>query len=97
MAFEQKLSQIKDNTNRKLLYNILFDMMKDGDISGARFLNILKKHLPNENSEDVISENLQFNIPAIIRSYIPIERYELEVIYKTFKICLVFLNVRNSC
>ncbi len=57
-AFEQKLSGIKDSMNRKLLYNMLFDMMKDGDISGARFLHILKKHLPAETSEDIIAENL---------------------------------------
>jgi aminopeptidase N len=37
-AFEQKLSEMKNSMDRKLLYNILFDMMKDGDISGAFFL-----------------------------------------------------------
>ena len=57
-AFELRLSDLKDNTNRNLVYNLLFDMVKDGDLSGARFLNILKKHLPLETSEDVISDNI---------------------------------------
>ena len=78
-AYEEKLGLIMSNTDRKLLFNIMFDMMKDGDISGAQFLNILKKNLPFETSEDVISENLQYNIPAIIKLYLPVEIYESEV------------------
>jgi hypothetical protein len=47
-------------------------MMKDLEISGYYLLNVLKKHIASETSEDVISENLQFNIPAIINNYIPL-------------------------
>ena len=53
-------------------------MMKDGEISGAQFLHMLKKHLITETSDSVIAENLQFNIPAIIKNYIPLEFYERE-------------------
>lgn len=72
---------------RKQIYNVLFDMMKDGDISGSYLLNILKNHIYRETSESVISDNLQHNIPAIIANYIPIHLYEHE--YKeVFEIAL---------
>lgn len=53
--------------------------MKDGDISGAQFLSMLKKHIITETSDSVLSENLMHNIPAIIKNYIPLENYEAEV------------------
>lgn len=64
---------------RKQLLNMLFDMMKDGELSGAHFLDMLKKHLINETSDSVIAENLQYNIPAIIKNYIPLDLFETSV------------------
>lgn len=61
---------------------MLFDMMKDGDISGAQLLEILKRHLPNETSDSVIGDNLQWNIPVILKNYLPIEYYEKEVLLR---------------
>ncbi len=65
---------------RKQLYNIMFDMMKDGDISGAQFFDIIKRNLVNETSDSVISDNLQWNIPAVIKGYIPPAYYMEKVI-----------------
>jgi hypothetical protein len=80
---------------RKQLLNMLFDMMKDGELAGAHFLDMLKKHLINETSDSVIAENLQFNIPVIIKNYIPLEQYEQSVsayifvtLFFSTKICL---------
>lgn len=57
---------------------MLYEMMKDLDISGSYLLQLLKKHLPLETSESVISENLQYNIPSIINFYIPLHLVEHE-------------------
>lgn len=40
---------------------------------------MLKRNLINEDSDSVIADNLQFNLPAIIKNYIPLENYEREV------------------
>ena len=53
-AYENKLSLIEDSLTRKLIYSDLYEMMKEGDISGYYLLRLLKKHLPDETSEDVI-------------------------------------------
>jgi hypothetical protein len=70
---------IKEPMARKQLFSMLWEMMKDGDISGAQFLSILKKHLPLETSDSVISENLQRNVPQVLKNYIPLEHFEKEV------------------
>ncbi len=44
--------------NRKQLYSMLNDMMKDGDLSGAQLLEILKRHLATETSDSVIADSL---------------------------------------
>lgn len=74
-VFEKKLSMIASEMARVQLYNTLFDMMKDGDITGAYFLDILMTNLENETNESVLSENLVHNIPAIITGRIPNEYY----------------------
>ena len=74
---------------RKQLYNMIFDMMKDGDISGAQFIGIIRRNLATETSDSVISDNLQWNIPAVIKGYIPIEHYEKMVKLDTPKQALV--------
>jgi hypothetical protein len=54
----------------------MYDMMKTGDISGARLLNICKTQLVKETAVDVITDVMRSIIPAIIRNYIPIDVYE---------------------
>lgn len=66
--------------NRKQLYTMLYEMMRDGDISGAFMLEVYKRHLPNETSDSVIADSLQSSIPPIIKNYMPLENYEKEVI-----------------
>ena len=64
---------MEDPVSRKLLYSMLYDQMKNLELSGVYFLKLLKAHLPQERSEDVIGENLQFNVPSIINRYLPYE------------------------
>lgn len=44
-AFETSLHLIKDRLTRKQIYFILYDMIKSGDISGSRFMRIVKNNL----------------------------------------------------
>jgi len=77
-AFEQKLSLIESSMNRKQIYNMLYEMMKDGDISGAFMIEVYKKHLSSETNDSVISDSLQSSIPPIIKNYMPLENFEKE-------------------
>lgn len=67
---------VEESMARKQLYNMLYDMMKDGDISGYQFIEISINNLIHEEAEDVISETIQYNIPAAINDMIPIQYYE---------------------
>mmetsp|Transcript_33619 Transcript_33619/g.51814 ORF Transcript_33619/g.51814 Transcript_33619/m.51814 type:complete len:334 (+) Transcript_33619:1840-2841(+) len=74
-AFQEKLAKIEDSISRKQIYNILYDMLKQNDISGAQLLDICKSQMITETAEDVIKDVLRFTIPAVIKSYIPLELY----------------------
>jgi len=72
-AFEGSLNKIESSISRKQLYYILFDMIKNNEISGAQWLNIVKKQMASEVSTDVISIVFKLMIPTVIGSYIPLE------------------------
>lgn len=40
--FEKNLGKIEDSMSRKQVFNIMYDMLKQNDISGAQLLNICK-------------------------------------------------------
>ena len=48
-------------------------MIKNNEISGAQWLNIVKKQMASEVSTDVISIVFKLMIPTVIGSYIPLE------------------------
>ena len=75
-AFEKNLSKIEDSMSRKQLYNIMYDMLRAQDLSGARLLNICKSQVVTETSVDVINELMKFIIPGVIKNNIPISIYE---------------------
>mmetsp|Transcript_9866 Transcript_9866/g.16592 ORF Transcript_9866/g.16592 Transcript_9866/m.16592 type:complete len:782 (-) Transcript_9866:41-2386(-) len=76
LAFEQQLGDIGLAISRKQIYNILFDMLRSGDISGARLLQICKKQMVEEKDVGVITDLFRFIIPAVIKSHIPTEYYQ---------------------
>lgn len=41
-AFEKNLNKIESSISRKQLYYIMFDMIKNNEISGAQWLKIVK-------------------------------------------------------
>lgn len=50
---------------------MIYKQMTMLEVSGLWFLEFLKHHLPFETGEDVIADNLQYNVPSIINRYIP--------------------------
>ena len=77
---------------------MLYDMMKDGDISGAQYLDIITNNILDEESEDVISENFQYNIPATINSMIPLHLYESKVmLFPSLMITYVMVYSMTKC
>jgi hypothetical protein len=74
-ALSQKLTQIESNISRKQIYNILFDMVKSDDISGAQLLDIIYSQMKTESAVDVITEVFKKIIPLTIKKYMPPENY----------------------
>lgn len=72
-ALEEKLGSIKDTMSRRHLYLILNDMLKSNEITGAHYLNIIKKAIVSETSPEVIGYVMMLIIPNIIESCIPSE------------------------
>ena len=54
-AFEKQLVNVEDSMSRRHIYSVLFDMIKDNDISGAQVLEIACKNIANEEAVDVPS------------------------------------------
>ena len=62
--------------SRKQLYNIMYDMLRQNDLAGARLLKICKNNLQQETAVDVITETFRMIIPSLIKNHIPLESYE---------------------
>lgn len=62
--------------SRKQLYNIMYDMLRQNDLAGARLLKICKQNLVRETAVDVITETFKMIVPSLIKNHIPLENYE---------------------
>ena len=89
--FEKNLSKIEDSMSRKQIFNIMYDMLKQNDISGAQLLNICKTQLVGETSVDVMTDVMRFVIPVVIKNYIPPEIY-LKSHHDIFELFLAILG-----
>lgn len=56
----------------------MFDMVKEGLLSGQQYLEILKEHIPQETSPDIILGNCRRNVSTTIEAYVPNNRYAIE-------------------
>lgn len=61
--------------NRKQIYNILYDMLKQGDISGAQLFEICTSQIKHESATDVLGDVFNYIIPSIIKRYLPPKVY----------------------
>jgi aminopeptidase N len=77
-AFGKSMGKIEDSLTRKQIYSVMYELVKDQLMSGQQFLEILKEHIPHEQSPDVILDNCRHNVGACISGYIPENRYEAE-------------------
>lgn len=57
-AFETPgaLSKIATSLDRKMIYMIMFNMIKNGKIAGSRLLHIILGNISFETAEDIISD-----------------------------------------
>ena len=77
--FSQKLGRIEDSLSRKQLYNIMYDMLKTQDLSGAQLVSICQSQLVNEVEPDVIQDLLGGRnaiVQGCIKAYIPLYAFE---------------------
>jgi hypothetical protein len=93
-AMEQNLKLIESRLNRKQTYFMLYDMIKTGEVSGARVMKIIANNLQFETAEDILSEVLQQFVPAIISKYLPFESY-IEANNQMFETCRTLLGARQ--
>jgi len=91
-VFENDLHKVESSMSRKQIFNIMYDMLKTNDLSGAQLLQICKSQLVSETATDVLGDVLRFVVPSVIKSYIPLENYESS----HHDIFECFLNVLSS-
>ena len=72
-AFKEGLSKIESSLSRKLIHNTLFTMARDGQLSAHDFGNIIKKQIIDEPNQDIVLEQLRYNLRVIFKNYIPDE------------------------
>lgn len=74
-ALGKSLYKIKESKDRKQLYKIMFDMLKQGDMSGAQLLDICMKQIKHEKADDVLGDVFNSIIPLIIKKYLPADEF----------------------
>lgn len=74
-ALEKSLYKIEKSMDRKQIYNILNDMLRTGDISGAQLLDIILKQIRQEKADDVLSDVFNSIVPVIIKRYLPADAF----------------------
>lgn len=89
-AFQEGVSKIESSLSRKLIYNTLFAMTRDGQISAHDFNNLIKKQIPLESNQDIVMEQLRYNLRVIFKNYIPGD-YELKEASEMFDFLLTEL------
>jgi len=52
------------------------DMLRQGDLVGARLLDIIKRQIVKETDCGVITGLMNRLIPVIVKNYIPLEMYQ---------------------
>ena len=99
-AFEKEgsISKIHNSMERRQIYNILVDMIKNGKIAGSRAFQIIMNNLESETAEDVFADNLRANIPIIVNKYTPEDTHEAkqQLLFDTLMKILVSGRYKDS-
>jgi len=67
---KENLNELEEDLTRLIVWRSLWDMVRDGKISGVEFLTSVVKHLPTETSTTINSEVIAFT-KAGIEGYCP--------------------------
>lgn len=88
--FKSKLDSVPDELTRAMIWRSLFDMVRDGRLSAAKFVEIAVEAIPKETSESTLSNILGFSLasfdlsPHVINDNI-LKPKLFEVVLKTLK------------
>ena len=75
-VFSKQLSEIEDVASRKHLYKIMYDMLELHEISGMQLFEICINQITSETRIEVLQELLNNTLPIVIRSFLPLDKYE---------------------
>jgi len=95
-AFQEGVSKIESSLSRKLIHNTLFTMTREGQLSAHDFGNVIKKQMIHESNQDIVLEQLRYNMRVIFKNYIP-DEYEMQESEEMFNFLLTeFLPVASN-
>lgn len=72
----EKLHLLKEQDARKAVYNTMFDMVKSEKFPGSRLLEVVKKNIAKETTEEVLGDVIRSVVPSVIGKYIPLNTYD---------------------
>lgn len=90
-AFETGLNKIESSQDRKMCLNMMFDLVKSGNLPASRLLNIILNNIQHETAVDVLQDTFRFLIPTIIDKYLHNEAVEGKST-QTFALLLKIMN-----
>lgn len=69
-ALETKLHKIESSMERKLLLNMMYDLIKSGKMPASRVLKIILNNFEHETAVDVLQDTFRFVAPAILSKFL---------------------------
>lgn len=71
--FKAKLSNIKNNLARNMIYSTVFQMVKDGQLPPQDYITLVKNHIETEQSQEVFTTQISQQIPMVLSYFVPLE------------------------
>lgn len=88
--FRNNLPLMKDTLSKLMIYRSFYDMLRDGDISGLEYVNLICELISCETDVDIVTPQIRYGINAV-NSYIPTRFYN-DYSFKMFNLCLNLLE-----
>ncbi|KAL4510727.1 hypothetical protein ABPG72_004881 [Tetrahymena utriculariae] len=87
--FKKNVNKINDILTRTLIWGVFYDLVRDGKISSEEYVDIFIGNIPNEQSEDIITNQVE-NLTQLYSHYTP-EKYKLPLGERVFNFLLKYL------
>lgn len=72
-VFKKGLHKIENSLSRKLIHNTIFFMTRDAQLSAHTFADFLKSQIAKETNQDIVLEQLSYNLKLVLKRYVPLE------------------------